>query len=123
MDAVTISLSDREADVMQVLWDQGPCVVSDVQNQLSDKLAYTTVLTVLRTLEAKRYVGHEQEGRQHRYFAAVQRQAAQKSALNHLLGKLFKDSSELLFARLVSGRKLSPEQIRRMRRLLEGKGK
>jgi predicted transcriptional regulator len=120
---VTISLSDREADVMQVLWDQGPCVVSDVQNQLSDKLAYTTVLTVLRTLEAKRYVGHEQEGRQHRYFAAVQRQAAQKSALNHLLGKLFKDSSELLFARLVSGRKLSPEQIRRMRRLLEGKGK
>jgi predicted transcriptional regulator len=123
LDAVTISLSDREADVMQVLWDQGPCVVSDVQNQLSDKLAYTTVLTVLRTLEAKRYVGHEQEGRQHRYFAAVQRQAAQKSALNHLLGKLFKDSSELLFARLVSGRKLSPEQIRRMRRLLEGKGK
>ena len=118
-----ISLTDREADVMQVLWDQGPCVVSDVQNQLSDKLAYTTVLTVLRTLEAKRYVGHEEEGRQHRYFAAVQRQAAQKSALKHLLGKLFKDSSELLFARLVSDHKLSPEEIWRMRRLLAGKSK
>ena len=118
-----IAFTDREADVMQVLWDHGPSVVSDVQGQLSDKLAYTTVLTVLRTLEAKGYVGHEDEGRQHRYFAAVQQQAAQKSALKHLLGKLFKDSSELLFARLVSDQRLSPEQIRRMRRLLAGKSK
>jgi predicted transcriptional regulator len=118
-----ISLTDREADVMQVLWDDGPSVVSDVQKRLSDTLAYTTVLTVLRTLEAKGYVAHEEEGRQHRYFAKVQQQAAQISALKHLLGKLFKDSSELLFARLVSDQKLSPEQIRRMRRLLAGKSK
>jgi predicted transcriptional regulator len=118
-----ISLTDREADVMQVLWDNGASVVSDVQKSLSDKLAYTTVLTVLRTLEAKGYIGHEEAGRQHRYFATVQRLAAQKSALNHLLGKLFKDSSELLFARLVSDQKLTPEEIRRMRRLLAGKSK
>jgi BlaI family transcriptional regulator, penicillinase repressor len=118
-----ISFTDREADVMQVLWDDGPSVVSDVQKRLSDRLAYTTVLTMLRTLEAKGYVGHEEQGRQHRYFATVQQWAAQKSALKHLLGKLFKDSSELLFARLVSDQKLGPEQIRRMRRLLAGKSK
>jgi predicted transcriptional regulator len=118
-----ISLTDREADVMQVLWEHGPSVVSDVQNRLSDKLAYTTVLTVLRTLEAKGYIEHEEEGRQHRYSATVKQQAAQKSALNHLLGKLFKDSSELLFARLVSDQKLSSEQIRRMRKFLDGKSK
>jgi predicted transcriptional regulator len=118
-----ISFTDREADVMRVLWDHGPSVVADVQSQLDDKLAYTTVLTVLRTLEAKGYVAHEEEGRQHRYIAKVQQQAAQISALKHLLGKLFKGSSELLFARLVSDQKLSPEQIRRMRRLLAGKSK
>ena len=118
-----ISLTDREADVMQVLWDLGPSVVSDVQSRLKDKLAYTTVLTVLRTIEVKGYVEHEEEGRQHRYFAAVQQQAAQKSALNHLLGKLFKHSSELLFARLVSDQKLRPEQISRMRKLLATKSK
>src|ERR1700686_1781313 len=99
-----ISFTDREADVMRVLWDHGPSVVADVQSQLDDKLAYTTVLTVLRTLEAKGYVRHEEEGRQHRYFATVQQQAAQRSALKHLLGKLFKDSCELLFAHLVSDR-------------------
>ena len=118
-----ISLTDREADVMHVLWECGPSVVTDVQNKLTDKLAYTTVLTMLRTLEAKGYVGHKEEGRQHRYFAAVQRQAAQKSALKHLLEKLFKNSSELLFARLVSDQNLNSEQIRRMRKLLGGKSK
>ena len=118
-----IVFTDREADIMHVLWEQGPSVVSDVQKQLKDKLAYTTVLTMLRTLETKGYVRHEEEGRQHRYSAAVQRQAAQKSALKHLLGKLFKNSSELLFARLVSDQRLSSEQIRRMRKLLDGKSR
>jgi predicted transcriptional regulator len=118
---VDISLTDREADVMQVLWEQGPSVVSEVKDKLTDSLAYTTVLTILRTLETKGYVSHEEEGRGHRYFATVQQQAAQRSALAHLTGKLFKGSSELLFTHLVSDRKLSPMQIRRMRALLRDK--
>jgi predicted transcriptional regulator len=113
-----VSLTDREADIMQVLWERGPSVVSEVREQLGDPLAYTTVLTILRTLEAKGYVDHREEGRGHRYFATVQQQAAQSSALQHLTGKLFKGSSEMLFAHLVSDRKLTTEQIERMRALL-----
>ncbi len=113
-----IHLTDREADVMRVLWDRGPSVVTEVKDQLSDELAYTTVLTILRTLETKGYVKHEEEGRVHRYFAAVEEDAARKSALQHLTGKLFKGSSELLFTHLVSDRKLSSGQIKRMRELL-----
>jgi len=116
-----ILLTDREADVMQVLWDHGPSVVNEVKDQLHDELAYTTVLTILRTLEQKGYVKHEEEGRVHRYFAAVKEQAARKSALLHLTGKLFKGSAELLFTHLVSDQKLSKEQIRRMRELLAEK--
>jgi predicted transcriptional regulator len=116
-----ILLTDREADVMQVLWQHGPSVVAEVREHLRDDLAYTTVLTILRTLEAKGYVGHEEEGRGHRYFAAVQQQAARKSALRHLMGKLFEGSSELLLAHLVSDRKLSTEQIERLRNILDGK--
>ena len=116
-----ISFTDREADVIQVLWDHGPSVVNEVRSRLNDKLAYTTVLTVLRTLEAKGYVGHEEEGRGHRYFATVQQQAAQKSALKHLMVKLFKNSTDLMFARLVSDQNFTPAQIRRMRKLLEEK--
>lgn len=113
-----ISLTDREADVMQALWDHGPSLVAEVRERLSDKLAYTTVLTVLRTLESKGYVNHAEEGRGHRYFASVRQQTARKNALQHLTDKLFKGSAELLFSHLVSDQKLSPEQIRRMRQLL-----
>ncbi|HEX5163621.1 MAG TPA: BlaI/MecI/CopY family transcriptional regulator [Steroidobacteraceae bacterium] len=117
-----IHLTDREADVMQVLWDHGPSVVNEVKDRLPDDLAYTTVLTILRTLEQKGYVKHEEEGRVHRYFAAVREDAARKSALQHLTGKLFKGSSELLFTHLVADRKLSKEQIERMRELLANAG-
>ena len=113
-----IYLTDREADVMQVLWDHGPSVVNEVKDKLHDELAYTTVLTILRTLEQKGYVKHEEEGRVHRYCAAVKEQAARKSALQHLTGKLFKGSAELLFTHLVSDQKLSQDQIKRMRELL-----
>jgi predicted transcriptional regulator len=113
-----IQFTDREADLMQVLWDRGPSTVAEVRSSLKDELAYTTVLTVLRTLEAKGYVRHEEEGRGHRYFATVKQQAAQDSALRHITSKLFKGSAELLLTRLVSDRALTPEQLRRMRKLL-----
>ena len=112
------SLTDREADVMQVLWDHGPSVVAEVRERLADPLAYTTVLTVLRTLEAKGFITHEEEGRGYRYLATVKQQTARKSALQHLTDKLFNGSTELLFAHLVSDKKLKPEQIKRMRQLL-----
>ena len=118
-----IYLTDREADVMQVLWDHGPSVVSEVKDRLADALAYTTVLTILRTLEQKGYVKHEEEGRVHRYFASVREDAARKSALQHLTGKMFKGSAELLFTHLVADRKLSKDQIERMRELLASAGK
>ena len=113
-----ITFTDREADVMQILWDHGPCVVAEVRAQLQDELAYTTVQTVLRTLETKGYVAHEEEGRGHRYHAVIEQQAARKSALQHLTSKLFKGSAELLFAHLVADRKLGADEISRMRALL-----
>ena len=116
-----ISLTDREADLMQVLWDHGPSLVAEVREHLKDELAYTTVLTVLRTLEAKGYVDHEEAGRGHRYFAKVKQQAARKSALRHLTEKLFQGSAEALFMHLVSDQKLTPEQLKRMRELLAEK--
>lgn len=118
-----VTLTDREADLMRVLWEHGPCTVAEVRQNLSDALAYTTVLTVLRTLESKGYVGHEEEGRAHRYSALVARDSARRSALNALSRKLFEGSTELLLTHLVSDRKLSETQIRRIRKLLEQRTK
>ena len=114
-----ISFTDRELDIMGVLWDRGTATVAEVRDALADELAYTTVLTVLRVLEEKGYVGHEEEGRAHRYHPLVERRAAGTSALRRLTRKLFKGSPELLLTHLVSDRELSEEEIRRMRHLLD----
>ena len=83
-------LGERELDVMAVLWAHGSGTVGEVQRRLGAKLAYTTVLTILRNLEAKAFVSHQEEGRAHRYFPRVQQRSARRSALSRLLDSLFK---------------------------------
>jgi predicted transcriptional regulator len=116
---MNITLTDREADLMELLWEHGPSTVAEVRERLTDDLAYTTVLTILRTLEAKGYVEHGEEGRAHRYSALVARDAARRSALRALSSKLFKGSAELLMSHLVSDQKLTAPEIERIRDLLE----
>lgn len=118
----TVAFTDRELDVMAVLWAAGPSTVADVREALAaggHDLAYTTVLTVLRTLEAKGHVAHAEEGRAHRYRPLVAREAAGRSALRRLLGTVFGGSRELLLTQLVDERGLSPDDLRRMRALLD----
>jgi predicted transcriptional regulator len=90
-----------------------------VRDELGDDLAYTTVLTILRTLEEKGFVSHVAEGRAHRYLPAVSQKLAGKSALSRVLDKVFAGSSELLLTQLVSDEHLSNEDLRRLRRLLD----
>jgi BlaI family transcriptional regulator, penicillinase repressor len=114
-----VAFTDRELDVMSVLWDLGSATVAEVRERLADRLAYTTVLTVLRTLEQKGHVGHAGEGRAHRYHPLVKREAAGRSAVRRLVDKVFQGSPELLMTQLVSDKHLSDEELRRLRRLLE----
>jgi predicted transcriptional regulator len=118
-----IVLADRETELMEVLWDHGPSTVAEVRKKLKVKLAYNTVLSTLRTLESKGYVGHEEEGRAHRYLARVARDAARHSALRQLSARLFKGSVELLMTSVVSDKKLSAEQVGRIRELLDQRAK
>ncbi len=111
--------TDRELDVMAVLWDAGDATVAEVQESLADELAYTTVLTVLRTLEEKGHVGHTEEGRAYRYHPLVEREEAGANALSRMLDRVFGGSPELLLTQLVAERKLSDEELERMRRLLD----
>ena len=114
-----IQFTDRELDVMAVLWERGSATVAEVRDGLADELAYTTVLTVLRTLEEKGHVDHVEEGKAHRYRPLVARDRAGKSAVRRLVRKVFGGSSELLLTHLVSDRNLSAAELKRMRRLLD----
>src|SRR5215212_7135790 len=114
-----ISFTDRELDVMAVLWERGSGTVAEVRDALNDELAYNTVLTVLRTLQEKGYVTHVAEGRAHRYVPSVTQTAAGGSALSRVLDKIFGGSPDLLLTQLVSERKLSVQDLRRLRKLLD----
>ena len=74
---------------------------------------------LLRTLEEKGYVDHEDEGKAHRYRPLVGRERAGKSALRRLTRKIFRGSPELLLTHLVSDRDLTAAELKRMRRLLD----
>jgi len=114
-----IVLADREADLMAVLWAHGASTVAEVRSRLKVRLAYNTVLSILRTLEAKGYVGHEQQGRAFRYLARLAPEDARRSALRHLAGKLFNGSVALLLTSAVADRKLTQAEIVRIRELLD----
>jgi BlaI family transcriptional regulator, penicillinase repressor len=116
---VEISFTDRELDLMGVLWARGPSTVAEVRETLDDDLAYTTVLTILRILKEKGYVGITEEGRAHRFHALVEREAAGESALRRLTRKIFRGSPELLLTHLVADRNLGEEELKRLREVLD----
>ena len=116
-------LGDRELDIMGVLWDLGSGTVSEVRAKLPVDLAYTTVLTILRNLEAKELVSHTAEGKAHRYVPRVARKAARRNALTRVLDKLFHGSPEQLIAQLVEDEQLSAADMKRLRALLTTQGK
>ena len=108
----------RELEVMSVLWRLGSATVSEVRDALTDELAYTSVLSALRTLEDKGFVRHEPEGRAYRYYPTVKAERAGGSALARIRDAIFQGSAERMFAQLVSDTRLSREDLVQMRRML-----
>lgn len=119
---MSVAFTERELDLMAVLWDRGPSTAAEVREALSGQgvdLAYNTVLTLLRILEDKGRVDHKEEGRAHRFRAAVKRKEAGASALKRTLDRMFGGSAEALVAQLVQQRGLSKEDLKKLRRVVD----
>lgn len=118
---MSVAFTERELDLMAVLWDLGPSTAAEVRAALTDQgaeLAYNTVLTLLRILEEKGHVDHQEEGRAHRFRAVVRRNEAGASALTRTLDRMFGGSPEALVAQLVQHRDLSKKELKRLRRVI-----
>jgi BlaI family transcriptional regulator, penicillinase repressor len=116
-----ISFTDRELDVMAVLWERGSGTVGEVRDALADEFARTTVLTVLRTLKEKGHVSHVVEGKAYRYSATVGPDAAGRSALSRILDTMFAGSPEKLLAQLVSDRQIDRKKLKQLRAVLDAR--
>jgi predicted transcriptional regulator len=110
---------------MAVLWDRGDSAVSDVVDAIGDPpLAYNTVLTTLRILEQKGYVSHKLAGRAFIYSAAIARDEAQSTAVQHTLARFFGGSPRELVLNLLKSERVDDAELDRLRALIdEAKGK
>lgn len=112
-------LTDHELRLMEALWQQGRATVAEVVSLLAPPpLAYSTVLTTLRTLEQKGYIVHEEDGRAFVYHPLVAREDAAKSAMHHLLDRFFGNSPGALAVTLLDDTKLSEGDAAKIKRLL-----
>ena len=119
-----LHLTQRELDIMSVLWELGEATATEVRERIDPSLAYTSISTMIRTLEMKGYVSHRRgEGKTHVYYPVIDAQMAGETALGRVLDKIYGGSPLKLLAHLVEQRKVSDAELARMRALLEGSKK
>jgi BlaI family transcriptional regulator, penicillinase repressor len=114
------TLTEAELRLMEVLWQRGPSTVQQVLDGLpGDKpLAYNSVLTIIRILERKGYVAHAKDGRAYVYAPLVERSAATRSEVRHLVQRLFQNSHELLVLNILEDSGLSEDELQRLKQYL-----
>jgi BlaI family transcriptional regulator, penicillinase repressor len=110
------TLTDRETQLMEVLWAHGPATSEQIRELLHDLPHDSTVRTLLRILESKGYVVRDGSCRPLVYKAVVSRLKAQRTALHRLLGRFFGGSPEALALRLIEDQHLTPAQLEELAR-------
>jgi len=115
------TLTEAELPIMDILWQKGSAVVTDVVVGLANSaVAYNTVLTTLRILERKGYVRHTKEGRAFVYHPVVERGEASRKAVRNLVKRFFQDSLELLILNVLEDEQLAESELDRLKRLISG---
>lgn len=116
-----LQLSRRERQIMDFLFRVGRATAAEVMDGLSDAPSYSAVRALLRILEQKGHIRHEEEGRAYVYMPLVRRDAARQSALSHLLRTFFDNSAEQAVAALlaIKGQKMSDAELERMAQLID----
>ncbi len=113
-----ITFTDRELEVMNILWDQGSATVKEARKVIGEDTPYTSVLSIFQTLEQKGHVRHEREGRAYRYHPLVEREEAGRRALSYVLDRLYQGSPEALLGSLVEDH-VDDSDVDQLSRVLE----
>jgi len=114
-------LSRRERQIVDILYAQGRATAAEVQSALPDPPSYSAVRAMLRILEDKGHVRHEQDGPRYVYVPTVARDNAKRSALRHMLQTFFDGSAEQAISALLddSSTRLSDRELDRLARMID----
>jgi BlaI family transcriptional regulator, penicillinase repressor len=113
-------LSRRERQILDILYREGRATAAEVLAGLPDPPSYSAVRAMLRILETKGHVRHEQDGPRYVYSPTLTRDAAKRSALRHLVNTFFEGSASQVMAALfeISAREIDAEELARLKRLI-----
>ena len=112
-------LGKRERQIMEAVYRRGRATVSDVLGDLVDPPSYSSVRAMLRYLEDKGYLTHEEEGPRYVYLPKSPKQEVRGSALRHVVRTFFDGSVSTAVAALLESRKLSRDEYDRLSKLLD----
>ncbi len=115
------ALSEREQEVMNIIWELRNCCVEDVVSRLPDdpKPAYTTVQTFMRILEQKEFLAHKRDGKKHIFYPLVEKPEYTRWSLKHMKDNLFGGSAKSLLNTFIRDSELSDSDILELESLLE----
>ena len=117
------TFTERELEIMQILWDRKTATVRDIQQALPPGRHYNTVLTIIRVLERKGHVSHRQEGRGFVYRALAHPEKSRSRALTHLIDSVFGGSSESVVLNMVEAGNLTLDELDEIRRKVKKRAK
>lgn len=114
-------LSRRERQIIDILYAQGRATAAEVQAALPDPPSYSAVRAMLRILEDKGHIRHEQDGPRYVFLPTVARDSAKRSAMRHMLRTFFNGSAEQAISALLddSSTRLSDAELDRLARLID----
>ncbi|MBV9622645.1 MAG: BlaI/MecI/CopY family transcriptional regulator [Acidobacteria bacterium] len=117
----TPTLTEAELRIMNVLWQTGAATVQQILEGLAHRppLAYNSVLTTVRVLERKGYLGHVKDGRAHVYEPLIGRKDAMRSEIGHLVSRFFRNSHQALVLNILEDDEIADEELKRLRKMLE----
>ena len=115
-------LSRRERQILDILYQKGRATAAEVQADLPEPPSYSAVRALLRILEDKGHVKHEQDGPRYVYLPTVARDNAKRSALRHILQTFFDGSAEQAISALLDepSTRLSRDELDRLATLIDG---
>ncbi len=118
-------LGELQRAVLDTIWKLGEANVHQVREQLARKkrLAYTTVLSAMQKLEKAGWLDHRAEGRTYMYFATISREQAGAGSVRGLLKRVFAGDAMAMFQHLIRESRLSTDELRELKRLIEEKEK
>ena len=111
-------LSRRERQIMDVIYARGRATAAEVREGMPNSPSYSAVRAMLRILEEKGHLIHEQDGLRYVYRPAVPASRAKRSALRHMVDTFFSGSPEKAVAALINDSKLTPEELDRLSTLV-----